>query len=82
MNHEPECPAHWGVGEMPEPCAICPIIRAAYKRGMLMAAEIAQERCDDLEACHKIDDCHILAKGAFLAADDIRWAVERKEVQA
>lgn len=36
------------------------------------AAEIAQERSDDMMSCTKDDDCHVKAYGAYLAADDIR----------
>lgn len=32
-NHLPECPANWGVGDMPEgPCLICQMLRACEKR--------------------------------------------------
>lgn len=34
MSHEPECPAHWGVGEPTDPCTFCAIARAAYRRGV------------------------------------------------
>ena len=32
-DHLPECPANWGVGDMPEgPCLICQMLRACEQR--------------------------------------------------
>ena len=33
IEHKPECPASWGVGDMPEgPCTFCEMLRACEQR--------------------------------------------------
>ena len=33
IGHKPECPANWGVGEMPEgPCTFCEMLSACEQR--------------------------------------------------
>lgn len=82
MTHEPECPMlrRYLAGE-----CICHELRAAYQRGdtagyqrgMKRAAEIAQDRHDDMLYCSKPDDCHTIARGAELAAADILWEADK-----
>lgn len=73
MTHEPEC-ANYGENTLAWPC-VCDVIRAAYQRGMMKAAWIARDRHTDLMACLKDDDCHTIARGALLAAEDIAHSV-------
>ena len=80
MTHEPECiyvegTSHWvrHDGE----CGFCFIARLAYQRGLIAAANIADNRHIDMMYCMKDDDCHTKAAGAKLVADDIRYAAAR-----
>lgn len=86
--HEPECHANAIVDSdglvipdtyrryLSDAVCTCVIIRAAFQRGMRRAADIAQRRHDDMLCCNKDDDCHTVARGAYLAADDIKWEIE------
>ena len=55
-DHLPECPANWGVGDMPEgPCLICQMLRACEQRVLslnpiaigVLIAQRARERALD-----------------------------------
>ena len=89
MTHEPECtytPGRDGFAGTgiqfqrayipPQPC-ICLPLRAAYQRGMAEAERIARGRHIDMMYCSKPDECHTIARGAYLAAEDIRWEIDR-----
>lgn len=41
----------------------------ADERAKVLA--VVQARHDELAQCHKQDDCHLLAKGIWLALDDV-----------
>lgn len=42
----------------------------ADERAKVLA--VVQMRHDELAQCHKQDDCHLLAKGIWLALDDVK----------
>lgn len=59
-DHLPECPANWGVGDMPEgPCLICQMLRACEQR--IRNQDIATHHADLIEA------------KALLASRDQAW---------
>lgn len=60
MQHKPECPASWGVGEMPEgPCTFCELLSACEQR--IRNQDIATHHADLKEA------------KALLASRDEAW---------
>ena len=76
MKHEPECghshPELYGhLGK----CR-CDILRAAYERGMEAAAVMAENRWRGMKSCDKPDDCVVIAIGAWLVSEDIRFVLE------
>lgn len=49
---------------------------SAYQRGMESAAAMAETRYHDMKSCGKLDDCVVIAIGAWLVSEDIRFVLE------
>lgn len=83
-DHLPECPANWGVGDMPEgPCLICQMLRACEQRVLdlnpvalgVLIAQRARERALDaaeeaVRAALGADERNLHAELTALAAID------------
>lgn len=78
MTHEPECADEkYQFADMYGATACqCAAVRAAYQRGMESAAAMAETRYHDMKSCGKPDDCVVIAHGAWLVSEDIRFVLE------
>ena len=74
-NHLPECPANWGVGEMPEgPCTFCEMLSACEQRVWKDPLLVVSRRAG-------WNDALISAREAVEALDigrDVRFSVDVK----
>ncbi len=75
-GHLPECQPK-SVPDPPLIC-ICPELRACERRLIEWVRITIVERIFDLEACHKDDNCRILAQGADLALSDVLYEYPRR----
>ena len=61
-DHLPECPANWGVGDMPEgPCLICQMLRACEQR------VLAEREADGPWFRSVVHDCCVDKQTAYAA---------------